>query len=516
MKHPVPLPAPPHGTVGDNQARRLFALPTPPPINQGDEVASAQLWLAVELPWLGLELFARVEEPFVVSELRQGELKVAFLNRAARAAGVRPGMKMNGAYALLPTLRERPRDEAAERTALERLAAWAGRFTPQVVVEPPSSLLLEVAGSERLFGGLERIVRELRRGVLELGYRPRLTVAPTPIGALLLARAGVRRLLRGPNELRRALMELPLDHLELPGHSLERLRRLGLKRLGELSRLPRDGLTRRYGVELLEYLDRALGRRPDPREPYRAPERYAGRLILPAEVESVERLLVAARRLLLELSGFLRARGCAIQWLKWQLIHRDGPVSHLPLGLATPGWSEERLSTLLAERLEHFELPAPVVELELRSGHLHPFDFRSETLFNDPTASRGEEAALLERLSARLGRSAISGVEGAADHRPERGWRTIQPSHATTRITAPDRPLWLLATPQVLPLLDRRPCYHGALTLRRGPERIESGWWDGFEVARDYFVAENPTGMRLWIYREPRDPGQWFLHGRFG
>ena len=76
------------------------------------------------------------------------------------------------------------------------------------------------------------------------------------------------------------------------------------------------------------------------------------------------------------------------------------------------------------------------------------------------------------------------------------------------------RPLWLLAEPQPLAaLLERQPW-----VLREGPERIESGWWDGRDVRRDYYVAENPNGEIVWIYRDHRygtDDGEWFLHGVF-
>jgi protein ImuB len=70
------------------------------------------------------------------------------------------------------------------------------------------------------------------------------------------------------------------------------------------------------------------------------------------------------------------------------------------------------------------------------------------------------------------------------------------------------RPLWMLAEPQPLD------GWEG--TLITGPERIESGWWDGHDVRRDYYVARSRAGVRLWIFRE-RPPGQgWFLHGVFG
>ena len=78
----------------------------------------------------------------------------------------------------------------------------------------------------------------------------------------------------------------------------------------------------------------------------------------------------------------------------------------------------------------------------------------------------------------------------------------------------PPRPVWLLAEPEPIGhRLEAQPW-----VLRDGPERIESGWWDGADVRRDYFIAENPRGETVWIYRDHRygtDDGEWFLHGLF-
>ena len=122
-------------------------------------------------------------------------------------------------------------------------------------------------------------------------------------------------------------------------------------------------------------------------------------------------------------------------------------------------------------------------------------------------------ARLLDLLRARLGHEAVFGVLPVPEHRPERAWRIAEPGGTTSlpvpwHTARPARPLWMLAEPQ--PLEN----WEGALVT--GPERIETGWWDGHDVRRDYYVALSRAGVRLWIFRE-RPPGQgWFLHGVFG
>ena len=131
---------------------------------------------------------------------------------------------------------------------------------------------------------------------------------------------------------------------------------------------------------------------------------------------------------------------------------------------------------------------------------------------------------MLERLQARLGREAVSGIGLVPDHRPECAWcRRIPEEMPGVRRAEPGppplplapRPLWLLAEPLSLEVRDGWPWLDGRLELEPERERIDSGWWDGHAVARDYFVAASPEGERFWIYRDIRGRRGWYLHGFF-
>jgi len=107
-----------------------------------------------------------------------------------------------------------------------------------------------------------------------------------------------------------------------------------------------------------------------------------------------------------------------------------------------------------------------------------------------------------------------------ADYRPEvcNGWSPATATN-TTHVAAPntERPFWLLEQPIALLMRDHRPFYGSPLRLIRGPERIESGWWDHALAVRDYFVAQGTDAACYWIYRErANDQARWFLHGLFG
>ncbi len=478
-------------------------------------------WLAIHLPALPLEVFAPAADgaPVALVEPRRGVPRIRLCNRQALAGGAAPGMGPAAARALLPHLQLVRRRPAREREALEGLANWALQFSSQVTPVPPRSLLLEASGSRRLFGGDGPLFAAVRGQLEPLGHQCTLVQAATPLGALLLAREGQDLQLTGLDGLRQALHPLPLERIPLPRQARQALHGMGLACLGELLRLPRAGLRQRLGAGPLDWLDRLLGRIPDPQPVFQPAPRFERGLDLLCESRQTQALLFAAKRLLAELGGFLQARELGAQTLHWRLGQGAAGATELRLGLLRPERRPEHFMALLRERLEGLTLEAPVRDLALRAEGLGPLPGASLDLFEGPDAQPGDR--LLERLRMRLGERAVSGLQWAADHRPERASRRAPPQDpqqtpAAAPLAGPPRPLWLLPRPQRLETLRGRPCLHGPLTLGLERERIETGWWDGQEIRRDYFEARTRDGERLWIYRQVAPPRQWFLHGYFG
>jgi protein ImuB len=477
-------------------------------------------WLAVHLPELPLEIFERaLADPFPLAVGEPGRVeRICRANAAALAEGVRPGLSVAAARSLCPRLRVLPRRQALEHAALERLGAWGLSFTPHVSLSPPDALLLDVAASFRLFGGAESLMRRAAEGLAGLGYRHRLAVAPTPLGALVLARWCHDRdqPVADLRELHSALAPLPLQALDLADRECDELSRMGLRRISDLLKLPRTGLAERLGPGRLSLLERLLGEVPDPRPWLKLPVHYKSRLELPAEVDRVEGLIFPCRRLLDELEGVLRARQGATDRLDWRLDHAGSGMTRLVLGAARPLRESVRWLELLRERLGRLDLPAPVREIRLRVSRIRPFAPEAVELFPDPIlAPCAPDTALLDRLRARLGPASVRGIRLVPDHRPERAWRWCDPGETGTGLPRADRPLWLLARPQPLHCEQGRPWLDGPLDLGEERERIDLGWWDDREVRRDYFVATTRNGERLWIYRELEDRREWFLHGLF-
>jgi protein ImuB len=423
-------------------------------------------------------------------------------------------MAVSAALALAPRLRVAPRDPAAETEALLGLAGWAAQFTPGVALEFPDAVLLDAAGSLKLFGGLAPLLERLRRELEEMGWSAALAGAPTPRGAFWLALAGRERFIGSAAELEPTLAALPVAVLRRDKETLAALEAVGVRTLGELLALPREGVARRFGQGLLGDLDRALGRLPDPRNFFVPPARFRAAIELPAEVVQTEALLFAAKRLIVQLAGFLAARSGGAQRFAFRLRHRERAATEVAIGLIAPSRDAEHFTLLARERFSGFALGQPVREIALEVDEVVPLAGRNLGLLLEQGKPRGDWERLVERLRARLGSEAVRGIAVRSEHRPELASVVTDKDDKQPRLDFGERPLWLLESPYPLAEIGERPHHEGPLELLAGPERIESGWWDGGDVARDYFVARTQNEALVWIYRE-RGGGGWFLHGLF-
>lgn len=522
----------------------LALVPVPPAEPSLQPVISLrQLWLGIYLPMLPLEALVDTAEPAAVFEERQGIRKILLVNAAAAAFGVGPGLAVNAALALLPELHLEEREPLREAAVLRELAEWAERFTSLTTLEPPFLLLIEIAGSLSLFGGI-RALRERITGELEdQGFAARTAIAPTPLAATWLARAGRKVCIRDAGNLASRLGPLPLSCLDWPEQVQEALTGMGVMTVGEALRLPRQGFAKRFGAMRLIELDRALGRLPDPRVSYRSPERFISDFDLNEEQSDATLLLNACRELLVRLESFLRQRQTAVQHIAFSFFHLDMPATHLNLGRVQADRAVQHWFELLEIRFENLRLPAAAIAIRLCGGHGQTFSSSTRDLpfrGNQNHHPQAPIAHLAERLNARMGNAAVHGVMAVAEHRPHYAWQArnsyddvpncapaptfANQAHAPalladirrTNSLVLCRPLWVLNEPQLLRTERGKPCYQGLLKCISGPERIETGWWDDDGIARDYFVATNPHGACLWIYRDRGGDGGWYLHGMFG
>jgi protein ImuB len=272
--------------------------------------------------------------------------------------------------------------------------------------------------SLKLFGGVDRIRASLLAGCAQMGFTALAACAPTTRGAVWLARAGAERCIEHTDALGAALAALPLRIAVRAADTLEALHAIGARTVGDLAALPRDGLARRFGQALLDDLDRAHGRRAEPRAFYVPPAKFHARLELPAEVTLAESLLFAARRLFVQLEGFLAARAGGVRRLELRLFHRDVLATVIPISLVAPSRDASHFTLLARERLGTVMLAEPVRALALAADDIVPLTGEPLTLFADESG-RPEDWQKLAEPPARGWARHAHGVCGAAEHRPE-------------------------------------------------------------------------------------------------
>jgi protein ImuB len=384
--------------------------------------------------------------PTAIVEEQQGIHRILLTDAEARAAGVMPGQAANAALALLPTLQLEERSLLREQQALEGLATWLEQFSSFVSIAGHDVLLLEIAGSLRLFGGLRELRQKISKGLRDLGFTASLAIAPTPLAATWLARSGRRVCIRDVVNLAPVLRKLPLAHLNWPGGLCEALTGMGVTTVGDCLRLPREGFTRRFGAEYLLGLDRALGHLPDPRDSWRSAERFCADYEMAEEQTNRELLLNICRELLLSHEQFLLARQLGTQRVCFSFFHLKGFATELRLGCARAERTAERWFELLSIRFEQLTLPAPVIAVRLRSGMAQPLQMESGSLSLQGRPGMQQRrfsiAQLAERLIARIGDQSVQATEIVAEHRPHYAWR----SQPCTRVAACDSSMVLNAS----------------------------------------------------------------------
>lgn len=464
------------------------------------------------------------------------------VNSPAAQAGLHAGQRLTDARTLIPELVTDPAEPAADARALGDLAVWLDRYSPFVAQDAADRLMLDISGIGPLFGGDRALAEDLARRLAAAGVQARLAVAGTKGAARALALAGPQPVtVLSPQTLPAdALAPLPLAALDLTPQTLAGLKRLGLRRIGDLIALPRTSLARRFrplqGEDLLARLDRALGRRADPLNPDRPAPRYAVRRRFAEPIAAPASLAQALQDLAAALARDLTHDHQGARQVQLIACRVDGSTQSLSAGTARASRDPAHLVRLFAERLACVDpgfgldamiLSAPVTEpLEAAPAGLD----RSET---DPTAL----AALLDRLAVRFSPAAISRPTPQARHRPEAADR---PGPATAEAPdwpdaappRPPRPVRLLDRPAPVEVMAEIPDgpplqFRWRRVTRKvaraaGPERIAPDWWaDADAPVRDYYRVEDGAGRRYWLYRagpygRADQPPHWYLHGLFG
>lgn len=460
----------------------------------------------------------------------------------ARRAGVRRGMTLAHALALLPAdgVHIAPHDPAGDARSLARLARWALRWSPDVEADAPDGLLIDTTGCERVFGGEEPLLRLLHAGLRGFGLECRIGAAGTIGAAWAIARLSGKRVARVMNgEERGALASFPVRALRLDSETVEALAEVGVERVGELIDLPRSALPARFGLTLLSAIDRALGEEWESVRPIVDDPPPSVSLDLPGGTTHRESIEAAARGLVGELCGTLRALERGATRLHLIALRLGLPPGTITTALSRPSRSTRHLWSLLESKLHALHLGFGLERMELvalaseRVPHRQErLDHTAESASGDASRAAGE---LVDALAACFGSDGVRRMELVDSHLPERASRLVPlgggaSASPVAGSVAPARPSLLLDPPEPARIVALTPdgpvmrlSWRGVSTealASIGPERLAPEWWRGRERGndrpphdeRDYFRVQDAAGRWLWLFRKG-EGARWFVHG---
>jgi protein ImuB len=443
--------------------------------------------------------------------------------------GVRPDRPAAEALAILPGLALVEEDADADREALRDLAPQMERYSPIVGLDEDAaaaSLYADVTGCAGCFGGEAALLERVGADFGARGWRVQVALADTLGTAWAVAHFASSTLVPA-GENASLLAALPVAALRLPAETVALLAKLGVERIEQLLPLPRFELASRFGTEVLTRLDQAQGRRAEVFEPYHALPAAAVDCAFEYPLEHWSALTTVCDGLLVRLEAVLEKRRQGARVLECVLDQEGAEPLRIECNLARPMRAARYLGRLLATHLEKLRAAGPIRGVCLRAAVTERIVADQRGLFErGPDAHREALAQLFDSLSARFGKDAICAARMVPDPQPERAWNTIPIVSAPLRHdwNRIPRPVRLYPRPMLVEMValvpDGKPQrFHHAgvehvIQRAQGPERIETGWWRGNDIRRDYFIVDAADGTRWWLFRR-LDDGRWFLHGCF-
>ena len=465
----------------------------------------------------------QTDGPFALTLKQNNANRLYCVNAAAERQGLSRGMSYSDARAFCPDLQSRPADPQRDRQFLHTLRRWATRYCPWVGLEGEDGLVLDITGSAHLFGGEEAMLTDMRGRLARAGLSAQIGLGDTRGAAWALAHHGGGS--AAPGNMLAALETLPVVALRLDADTSVALQRLGLRRIGDLAKVARAPLTRRFGPGLLLRLDQALGDHPEDITPLPDPPHYGVRMTLPEPIGHLSDVMAGTGRLLGQLCTRLKTQEMGARKLCMTLRRVDQDHQQVELRLARPLRDPHRILPLFERGLAEVEAGYGIDQLRLEATQVEPLPVRQVSHVSDRHKDRLDD--LITRIGTRIGLENIHRFLPADSHIPERsfsiapaaysepegGWSSPRPR--PLRLFPPEPIAGTGPRPPARFRWRRMPLTTGRVT---GPERIAPEWWLEDESwrsgVRDYWRVETRQGRRLWLFYTPQNPG-WFVQGEF-
>lgn len=490
----------------------------------------AEAWLCLRFTHLGLNsagLDWRSAMPAAISYQQQ----IWQCNQAAAQSAVRSGMGVNHALMLKPDLELYERDLQLEQQKLQELSYWAYRFTSLVSHYNDHTLLLEIGRSLKLFNGLNHLIHLITNDLRSFKVEAQLGLAYTAKAAYVLSfSAAASDTLE--NSFTR-LKHADISALDLEDKCIGQLHNCGFEVLDDIHNIPRSELGQRFGAPLLRYFEQLWGHLADPQIGITPPETFHASTDFAEPISNLTWIQQQLERLLKDLANFIRIQQVLCRSFTWRFYKENNQLLQtVTIALSAKQNTLATFQELSDLKLASIRLDWEFSSIELSSTQLVPIQLFNDDLF-DPQPNHEQFQQLVDKLSSRLGHSALFKVFSEPEHLPELAngrqhavqeaasahYNVLQ--HQTTKHADAesqqdnfkDQPLWLLESPQRLAQRKMQPFYEGRLNIIHGPNRISSHWWAKLQ-SRDYFIARQDSGRLLWIFFD-RSSRSWYLHGLF-
>lgn len=479
---------------------------------------------------LAADLWARKLDgsPQVLTELSKSTQRLAALSSEAKAAGLFIGQPLADARVMFPGLRAGPLDRPVVERGLMGLARVCQQFSPLVALDGEDALVLDIRGLPRLYGGEPALMETVVGSLTDLGLSVRSSIADTKGAAWALAHYGQQGVIAPSGGAESVLAAFPVEALRLTPDTAQALHRLGIKTIGALTRLPRDQLTRRYGREVLDRLEQAMGRHGEPLDTLPHKQPFSARLRFAQPLGLIDDLMMAAERLIDHLVTRLTAEQLGLTRLRIEAEATDGHAKIKELGFAQPTRDATLILKLIEPKLETLESEFGFDSLRLAAATTAPQPNAQDTLVKDEDAQA--EALLLANLGNRFGFDRLQRLLPQPTHLPDyeilpRPVLSIKKIEQAKRTLSP-RPALKLPMPEPLEVLEagippkrfkwRRQVRQ--LYSATGPERVTPPWWRsarGWDGTRDYWSVQTVEGPRLWLFHN-KGQDRWFVAGDMG
>jgi len=484
-------------------------------------------WLEVRKP----ELRGR---PVIIRCRQHGRVIISAANTAAKKQGIFCGMTEADAKAIVPGLQAFDEIPGKEAQLLNAIGEWCIRFTPTVAVDMPDGLILDMSGCAHLWGGEEAYLKDLHTRLHNRGYDTCIAIADTIGVAWAMARFGGNGSIIAPQQHTAALLQLPPQALRLEEAVLERLRKVGFRRIAQFAGIKRAALRRRFGDILLQRMDEATGVILETINPLQPIAAYEERLACLEPIRTATGISIAIQKLLYQLCTRLHNEGKGLRYAVLRCYRVDHQIISTEIGTHRSSVNTDHLFKLFELKIP---LLAPGLGIELfilEATIVEDMPPAQEALWRITTGNMesAEVAELIDRITGKISGAGISRYLPQEHYWPERAikaTRSLQEKPGTEWRCDRPRPTQLLANPEPIQVTVPVPDYPPMLFIYKsqlhnikkadGPERIEREWWLEDGELRDYYTVEDEHGQRYWLFRSGAYSGnrtsEWFIHGFF-